>query len=80
MARLRSKLLAACCVGFLAPAAGAATVTIDGDEPSRHITLTIRDASIGAALRDLGQTYGFEVRGAPASDAEGLSATISQPR
>jgi hypothetical protein len=77
MARLRSTLLAACCIAVHAPVPAAATVTIDGNEPRQRITVTIQDATTGAALRDLGRTYGFEINGALASDAKPVSMTVS---
>jgi hypothetical protein len=77
MARLRSMLLAACCIAVHAPLPAAATVTIDGNEPRQRITVIIQDATTGAALRDLGRTYGFEINGALASDAKPVSITVS---
>ena len=77
MASLKSTLFAACCIAVHAPLQAAATVAIDGDEPRDRITVTIRDTSIGAALRDIGRTYGFEIKGVPAGGNEAVSTTIS---
>ena len=77
MASLRSTLFAACCMAVYAPLQAAATVAIDGDAPRDRIIVTIQDTSIGAALRDIGRTYGFEIKGALANDNEPLSTTIS---
>jgi hypothetical protein len=77
MARLRSTLLAACCIAVHAALPASATVTIDGNEPRQRITVTIQDADLGAALRDLAQTYGFEIKGTLASDARPVSMTVS---
>jgi hypothetical protein len=78
MASLRSTLFAAaCCVVVHAPSQAAATVAIDGDKPRDRITVTIRDTSLDAALREIGQTYGFEIKGALTGGNEAVSATIS---
>jgi hypothetical protein len=69
--------LAACCMSVWTPLQAAATIAIDGDEPRERITVTLRDTSIGAALRDIGRTYGFEIKGALADGAESVSMTIS---
>lgn len=77
MASLRSTLFAACCMAVCAPLQAAATVAIKGDQPRERITVTLQDTSVGAALRDIGRTYGFEIKGASANSAESVSMTIS---
>ena len=77
MDSLRSTLFAAFCVAIYAPLQATATIAIDGGAPRDRIVVTIQDTNIGAALRDIGRTYGFEIRGALANDNEPLSTTIS---
>jgi hypothetical protein len=77
MISLRLALFAACCIGVHAPFPAAATVAIDGDNPRQRITVTIRDTSIDAALRDIGRIYGFEIKGTLAGASEAVSTTIS---
>jgi hypothetical protein len=77
VASLRSTLFAVCCIAVHAPLQAAATIAIDGHEPRDRVTVTIQDMSIGAALRDIGRTYGFEIKGALADDNEAVSTTIS---
>jgi hypothetical protein len=77
MASLRSTLFAACCIALHAPLQVAAAVAIDGAEPRDRIVVTIQDMSIAAALRDIGRTYGFEIKGTLADDNDTVSTTIS---
>ena len=77
MASFRSTLFAACCIALHAPLQAAAAVAIDGAEPRDRIVVTIQDMSIAAALRDIGRTYGFEIKGALADDNDTVSTTIS---
>lgn len=77
MASFKPTLFVACCIAVHTPLQAAAIIAIDGDEPRDRITVTIQDMSIGAALRDIGRTYGFETKGALVDDNEALSTTIS---
>jgi hypothetical protein len=77
MISLRSALFAACCLAVHAPLPAAAIIAIDGDNPRQRITVTIRDTSVDAALRDIGRTYGFEIKGTFAGRNEAVSTTIS---
>jgi hypothetical protein len=77
VASFKPMLFAACCIAIHAPFQAAATIAIDGHEPRARITVTIQDMSIGAALRDIGRTYGFEIKGALAGDDEAVSTMIS---
>jgi hypothetical protein len=77
VASFKATLFAACCIAVHAPLQAAATIAIDGDEPRDRVTVTIQDMSIGAALRDIGRTYGFEIKGAFAGGDEAVSTMIS---
>ena len=45
--------------------------------PRERITVTIRDTGLGAALHDIGRTYGFEIKGTLADGNEAVSTTLS---
>ncbi len=56
----------------------AASITIDGDDPRRSITVAIENATVEAVLEDLRSKYGFEVGGLQNVDkSEPISATMS---
>jgi hypothetical protein len=69
-------LFAVCCIAVCGPLPAMAAVIVEGHRPRERVTLTVRDATIGAALRDLSQAYGFEIKGALGGDAA-MSTTIS---
>jgi len=56
----------------------AATITIDGDDPRRSITVTIENATVDLVLEDLRTKYGFEVGGLQnVNKGDPISATMS---
>ena len=56
----------------------AASVTIEGDDPSKIITVTIEGSTVDAVLKDLQSKYKFDVGGLQYADkSEPISATMS---
>jgi hypothetical protein len=74
---MRSTLLVVCCLAVQAPFLAGATVAIDGERPRERVTVSIQDEGLGAALRELGRTYDFEVKGAFADGTAAVSTTLS---
>jgi hypothetical protein len=56
----------------------AASVTIEGDDPRKTITVTIESSTVDAVLKDLQSKYKFDVGGLQYADkSEPISATMS---
>jgi hypothetical protein len=77
MVSLRSTLFATCCIALHTSFPAAATIATDGDQPRERIIVTIQDMGLGAALREIGLTYGFEIKGTLADSDQAVSTTVS---
>lgn len=53
----------------------AGAVKIEGDEPRKHITVTIEAANIDDVLQEFARVYGLEVRGLGKADRSALVST-----